>query len=53
MVKAAGLLNRRKQVRTPVALLCSLSNKYSWKRYERSFPPSYEVNSITAVLLEG
>ena len=30
----AGLQNRSKRVRTPVALLCSLSDKYPWERYE-------------------
>ena len=38
-------------VRTPVALLRSLSDKYPWERYETPYPPSYWLNSTTAVLL--
>ena len=37
--------NRSKRVRTPVALLCSLSGKYPWERYEPPYPPSYGLNS--------
>ena len=36
-----------------VPLLHSLSDKYSWERYEPSYPPSYGLNSTTTVLLEG
>ena len=50
---SAGLRNRSKRVRTQVALLRSLSDKYSWERYEPPYPPSYGLNSIIAVLLEG
>ena len=32
-------------------LLCSLSGKYPWERYEPPYPPSYGLNSITTVLL--
>ena len=39
--------NRCKRGRTPVALLRSLSGKYSWERYEPPYPPSYGLNSIT------
>ena len=45
MVKAS------KGVRTPVALLCSLSGKYPWERYEPPYPLSYGLNSTTTVLL--
>ena len=40
-----------KRVRTPVALLRSLSDKYPWERYEPPYPPSYGLNSTTTVLL--
>ena len=30
----------------------SLSDKYPWERYEPPYPPSYGLNSTTAVLLE-
>ena len=43
------LRNRSTRVRTPVALLCSLSGKYPWERYEPPYPPSYGLNSITSV----
>ena len=43
--------NRSTRVRTPVALLRSLSGKYPWERYEPPYPPSYGVNSTTTVLL--
>ena len=46
-----GLRNRSKRVRTPVALLRSLSGKYPWERYEPSYPPSNGLNSTTTVLL--
>ena len=39
--------NRSKRVRTPVALLRSLSGKYPWERYEPHYPPSYGLNSTT------
>ena len=51
MVKALDCENRSKRVRTPVALLRSLSGKYSWKRYEPPYHPSYGLNSTTTVLL--
>ena len=35
-----GLQNHSKRVRTPVALLPSLSGKYTWERYEPPYPPS-------------
>ena len=38
------------RVRTPVALLCSLSGKYPWERYEPPYPPSYGLNSTSTVL---
>ena len=34
MVKALGLRNQCKEVRTPVVLLRSLSDNYPWERYE-------------------
>ena len=46
-----GLQNRSTRVRTLVALLRSLSDKYPWERYEPSYPPSYGLNSPTTVLL--
>ena len=46
-----GLRNRRKRVRTPVALLRSLSGKYHWERYEPPYPPNYGLNSTPTVLL--
>ena len=46
-----GLRNRSTWVRTPVALLRSLSGKYPWERYEPPYPPSYGLNSTTTVLL--
>ena len=42
-----------KRVRTPVALLRPLSGKYSWERYESSYPPSYGLNSTTTALERG
>ena len=50
MVKAMGLWNHSKRVRTPVALLRSLSGKYPWERYDPPYPPSYGLNSTTIVL---
>ena len=47
-----GLQNRSKRVRTPVALLRSLSGKYPWERYEPSYSPSYGLNSTTVLLGE-
>ena len=41
------------RVRTPVALLRSLSDKYPRERYETPYLPRYWLNSIIAVLLEG
>ena len=46
-----GLRNRSTRVRTPVALLPSLSDKYPWERYEPPYPPSYLFNSTAFVLL--
>ena len=46
-----GLRNRSKRVHIPVALLCPLSGKYPWERYEPPYPPSYGLNSTTTVLL--
>ena len=34
------LQNNSKQVQTPVTLLLSLSDLYSWKRYEALFSPA-------------
>ena len=47
------LWNRRKRVRTPIALICLLSDKYLWEKYEPPHPPSNGLNSTTIVLLEG
>ena len=38
MVKAMDCGSTR--VRTPVALLHSLSDKYPWERYESPYPPT-------------
>ena len=38
--KSDGLRNRSKRVRTPVALLRSLSGKYPWERYEPLILPA-------------
>ena len=46
------LRNRSTWVRTPVALLCSFSDKYPWERYEAPYLPSYGLNSTTTVLLK-
>ena len=43
--------DRSSRVRTPVALLHSLSDKYPWERYETPYPPSYGLNSKCTVLL--
>ena len=53
MVIKAGLRNRCKRVRTPVALLRWLSNKFPWEKYKSPYPPIYGLNSLTAVPLEG
>ena len=50
-VKSDGLQNRSTRVRTPLALLRSLSGKYPWERYEPPYPPSYGLNSTTTVIL--
>ena len=54
-VSSDELRNRTKRVGSPVMLLRSLSNKYSWERYETPYSPSYVLglNSTTNVLLEG
>ena len=38
--KFRGNPNRRKRVRTPVALSDSLSDKYPWERYVSPYPPT-------------
>ena len=43
--------NRSTRVRTPVALLRSLSGKYPWERYEPPYSLSYGLNSTSTVLL--
>ena len=49
-----GLRNCSKQVQTPAVLLCSLSDKDPWGRYEPPPLSNYGLNSITTtVLLEG
>ena len=40
-----GLRNRSTRVRSPVLLLCSLSGKYPWERYEPPYPSRYGLNS--------
>ena len=49
----AGLRNDSKRVWTPIVLIHSLLNIYPWERYIPPYPSRYELNSITAVLLEG
>ena len=51
--KSAGLWPQSKQIWTPIILLHLLSNQYLWERHEPSHLPSYGLNSITAVLLQG
>ena len=53
MVKAMDCVIVVKRVRTPVALLYSLSDKYPWESYKPPYPSSYGLNNITTVLLEG
>ena len=50
MVKAMDYGIRSERVRTPVALLRTLSGKYHWERCEPTYPPSYGLNSISTVL---
>ena len=52
MIKVMDSVIVNKRVRTPVAPLCSVSDKYHWERYEPPNPSSYWLNSITAVFLE-
>ena len=51
---SAELRTRRQRVRAPVTLLRSLSDKYSWERYDPPTlsPPSYRLNVISVVLLQ-
>ena len=51
MVKEMDCGIVRKRVRTQVALLRLLSDKYPWERYEPPYPPSYGLNSTTTILL--
>ena len=51
MVKVMDCGIVRKRVRTPVALLRSLSDKYPWERYEPPYPLSYGLNNTTTILL--
>ena len=44
------LWNRRKRVQNSVALLRSLSDKYTWERHELPYPPIYGLNITTNVL---
>ena len=53
MVISAGLRNRSKRVRTPVALLRLLSDKFPWEGHGPLYPPSFGLNSTNAVHLEG
>ena len=46
-------MNRSEQVQTPVTLLRSILDKYPFERYKHLNPPGYELNSTTAILLEG
>ena len=45
-----GQRNRSKRVRTPVALLRSLSGKCPWERYEPLYSPSYGLKSTRMAL---
>ena len=49
---STGLRPWSKQVCVPVALLDSLLYKYHLERHETPYSPSYELNNITAVLLQ-
>ena len=49
--KNAELPPESKPVCTPVMTLCSLLDKYTYEWHEPSYPSSFELNSITAVLL--
>ena len=46
------MMDSNKRVRTPVAVLRSLSDKYSWESYEPRYPPSCWSISTTTVLFE-
>ena len=46
---AANERHSSKRVRTPVALINSLSNYHLWKIYESSYPTSYGLNGTTTV----
>ena len=50
--QSARLRSQSKQVRTPIALLRSLSDKYPWERHEPPYIPRYGSNSITAVIFK-
>ena len=41
------------ELRTPVALLRSFSDKCAWVMYEPPYPPSYGLKSTTTLLAEG
>ena len=51
MVKAMDCESVVKQVQTPIVQLCSLSDKYQWKRYAHPYPPIYGLKSTTTVHL--
>ena len=51
--KNDGLRYRSKRVRTPVVLLRSYLDKYSWEKYEPPYPPRYGLNRTTTVFQEG
>ena len=44
---------RSKRIRTPVALLRSLTDYYPSERYKPTYSPSYGLNSTTIALLQG
>ena len=52
MAKADGLRNRSNRVRTPFAVIRSLSDKFPLGRYEPPFPLRFGLNSTPTVLLE-
>ena len=47
----ARLQHRSKRVRTPIAHLCSLSDKYCWEMYELPYSSSYSINSTRPFFL--
>ena len=49
MAKVLSSGHEAKWVGIPVTLLGSVSEKYTWERYESLYPSIYGLNSITYV----